>query len=179
MTGNGWDDILEPGEELLWQGQPDPRPDWRAQTLRETLFGLAVTVFSLFWMAKALGIGADASFMGLVFPLMGLPFLVMGLSRAGGKIALGVWRRRHTWYSLTNRRAFIATNLLGRRTLDAYPIGPVTPLDHEEGPPDHIWFATDFVKTAQGSKRRRIGFTHLPDSRAVYDRMRRLQREAL
>ena len=28
MPDDGWDGILDTGETVLWQGQPDPAPDW-------------------------------------------------------------------------------------------------------------------------------------------------------
>lgn len=175
MTQDGWDGILFPGEEVIWQGQPDPRPDWSDMKIKDAIFGLVFTGFALFWMAMALG-AAGGSFFGLLFPLLGLPFLAVGLKKAGLERLWDAFQRRRTWYTLTDRRAFIATELFGRRTLDPYPIGPKTPLTHEND--RDIYFATDFVKTKSGSRRNRIGFTHLPDSRHVYDLMRQVQREA-
>lgn len=177
MSASGWNGILEQGERVLWQGQPDPTPDWSEFDIKDFVFGMVFTGFAVFWIINALGMAPGSSFMGIVFPLFGLPFLVIGLGKAGLGIFWRAYQRRHIWYSLTNQRAFIASDLFGRKSLDAYPIGPATPLAHEEGPPHHIWFATDFVKTAEGSKRRRIGFTHLTESREVFDLMRRLQRE--
>ena len=81
---DGWDGILYPGETVLWQGQPDPRPDWSRWRLHDTIFGLAFAGFALFWMATAAG-ATGGPFMGIAFPLLGLPFLVLGLYRAGGK----------------------------------------------------------------------------------------------
>lgn len=174
----GWQGILEDGETVRWQGQPDPATDWSELRPQKVLFGLVFAGFAIFWIAMALGQVPGSSFMGIVFPLFGLPFLVIGLREAGLGVLWAAYRRRHTWYSLTNRRAFIATDLFGRRDLEAYPIGPATVLDLQDGKQTgHIWFATDFVKTQRGSKRRRIGFTHLNDSRAVYDLMRQMQRD--
>jgi hypothetical protein len=174
MAGDGWKGILFPGERVIWQGQPDPRPDWSEVRLRDAIFGLAVAAFAVFWMTMAAGT-ADG-LMSLVFPLFALPFLAIGLRKAGAMEFWQAWKRRRTWYTLTDRRAFIATDLFGRRGLDAYPIGPRTPLRHEND--RDIFFATDFVKTRRGSRRRRIGFTHLPDSAHVHALMQQVQREA-
>jgi len=173
MTQNTWKGILFPGERVIWQGQPDPRPDWSDVPLPEAAMGLLVAGFAAFWMAMAAEGGGIA---GLVLPLLGLPFLVIGLRKAGGEELWRAYKRRRTWYTLTDRRAFIATDILGRRALEPYPIGPRTPLRHEND--RDIFFATDFVKTRRGGRRRRIGFTHLPDSAHVYELMRQVQREA-
>ena len=169
---DGWDGILYPGETVLWQGQPDPRPDWSRWRLHDTIFGLAFAGFALFWMATAAG-ATGGPFMGIAFPLLGLPFLVLGLYRAGGRYLWDAWRRRHTWYTLTDQRAFIATDLFGRRDLQAYPMTRTTVLDRD-GP--HIWFATDFVRTGRGSRRRKIGFSHLLDADRVFSLMAQVQR---
>ncbi len=175
MASDGWEGILFPGERVIWQGQPDPRPDFSGMRLAEAVFGVAAAGFAVFWMSAALG-GGEGGFMGLVFPLLGLPFLVIGLQKAGFERLWEAFVRTRTWYTLTDRRAFIATALFGRRRLDAYPIGPKTPLSHENG--RDVFFATDFVTGKRGERRRKIGFTHLRDSAAVYDRMRRIKEDA-
>ncbi|MBL9060596.1 MAG: aspartate carbamoyltransferase catalytic subunit, partial [Mangrovicoccus sp.] len=111
--------------------------------------------------------------MGLAFPLLGLPFLALGLHRAGGRILWEAWRRRRTWYTLTSQRAFIATELFGRRDLQAYPMTPKTVLDRDGR---NIWFAIDFVRTPRGSRRRKIGFSHLLDADRVFSLMAQVQR---
>jgi len=169
----GWQGILDPGETVIWQDQPDPRPDMRDFEPKKAVFGLAVAAFAVFWTAMAFGAGGV---MGLVLPLFGLPFIAIGLRRAGAGIFWDAYRRRRTWYTLTNQRAFIATDIFGHRRLDAYPINVTTPIVHESG--RDIWFATDFIRTKSGSRRKRIGFTHLKDSSHVHDLMRRVQREA-
>ncbi|PWR01722.1 hypothetical protein DKT77_16550 [Meridianimarinicoccus roseus] len=174
MTG-GWDGILNPGERVLWQGQPDPTPDWTGWRLSDGLFGGAFAGFALFWMAMALGQLPGGSFLGLVFPLFGLPFLVLGLQRAGAERLWDAYVRRRTWYTLTDERAFIATAVLGRRAFDAYPITPQTRIRRDGR---NLWFATDLVKTADGQTQRPVGFTHLADIRAVHDLMQQVQREA-
>lgn len=171
---DSWDGILFPGETVLWQGQPDPRPDWRGWRLRDGLFGAAFALVALFWMAVASG-ATGGPFMGLAFPLLGLPFVVLGLDRAGGRILWQAHLRRHTWYTVTSQRAFIATSLFGRRELEAYAMTPKTVLDREGR---NIWFATDFVRTRRGGRRRRIGFTHLSDADKVFRLMAQVQRAA-
>jgi len=167
---SGWDGILFPGERVLWQGQPDPRPDWSALKPGQTVMGLGVAAFAAFWMSLAVGTGGVA---GVALSLFGLPFLILGVNMAGGPILWRAWTRRRTWYTLTDRRAFIATDILGRRTLDAYPIDGSAKIELEDG--RHIWFATDVVTTKRGPRRRRIGFAHLREAGHVHALMRQVQ----
>jgi hypothetical protein len=171
---DSWDGILYPGETVLWQGQPDPRLDWSGWRPSEAIFGTLIAIFAGFWMALAAG-AHGGPFMGIAFPLLALPFLGIGIYRAGGRVLWDAHVRRHTWYTLTNQRAFIATDLFRRRDLAAYPMTPKTVLDREGS---HIWFATDFHRTRNGSRRRRIGFTHLPEPDRVFALMARVQRAA-
>lgn len=172
---DGWQGILNPGENVLWQGQPDTAPDWTGWKLSDGLFGGAFAAFAVFWMAMALGQLPGSSFFGLVFPLFGLPFLALGLQRAGGERLWHAYTRRCTWYTLTDERAFIATAILRKRTFDAYPITHQTRIDQDGR---NLWFATDIVKTPNGTAQRRVGFTHLTDPSHIYDLMRQVQREA-
>lgn len=170
---SGWEGILEPGERVLWQGQPVPDLDWSEVDRRDIIFGLVFAGFAVFWMvvaaASTWGEGA-----AMVLPLFGLFFLAIGLKRAGGSVLLDARRRRGTWYTLTDRRAFVASDLGGRRTLEAYPIDATTRIDHDPTR-GHIWFATDFVKKGRKSRKRRIGFTHLSETRTVHDLMQQVR----
>lgn len=170
---DGWEGILEPGERVLWQGQPDRNLDWSDMDRRQVLFGLVFAAIAMFWTIGVLTATAGTT-AALVMPLFGLVFLAIGLHKAGGSVFLAAWQRRGTWYTLTDRRAFIATDLAGRKTLEAYPIDATTKIDHDPRA-GHIWFATDFVKKGKSSKKRRIGFTHLPETRDVFDLISKVQ----
>jgi hypothetical protein len=176
-TPQGWDEILEPGEHLLWQGQPDATLDTSGLRAGGMVAGVGMTAFALFWTYLASGAVAQQGLIGWIFPMFGLFFVILGLRQAGGSVFIDAWRRRRTWYSLTNRRAFIATDFLGKRSLEAYPITGQTLFDHDGASPGSIWFATDFVRTKRGSRKRRVGFERLADSGPVLDLMVKVQRE--
>lgn len=124
---SGWDGILAEGETILWQGQPDGRFAFGLAQVFTTLFGLAFAAFALFWMVLASSAGGLFWAFGLIHFSAGLGMVIVPV----------FWppiRRRRTWYTLTDRRAFIATNLpfAGRRLRD-YPIHEGTSLDHQKG----------------------------------------------
>lgn len=174
---DGWDGILNPSERILWQGQPGASVDLSGLSLRRIIPAVAIAGFTIFWSKTAIDGALQDGPIGLVFPLFGLFFLTLTLHSAGGHVLVSAWRRRNTWYTLTSQRAFIATSFLGRKSLDAYPITAMTVLEHDGQTPGNIWFATDFKKTKQGSKRIQIGFERLDDSSRVHDLMRLVQQE--
>lgn len=167
---DGWASWLDPDERILWQGRPHAGIRIGPQTLLLAAFGLAFAGFALVWMAMAPGLMAA----------FGLIHLAAGLGVVAGAVLWGPFRRRHSVYSLSSRRAFIATDLpLQGRRLRSFPIGADAPIDFEPGPLSSIWFATE---TRRGSKGRshevKIGFERIPDGEAVLALIRQIQRGA-
>ncbi|UYV38239.1 hypothetical protein N4R57_03890 [Rhodobacteraceae bacterium D3-12] len=127
--------------------------------------GLAFTGFSLFWTGMAWWITGQAGLPLLfrLFPLFGVPFVLIGLRILG---VGGVWRayeRRYTWYTLTNRRAFIATALpLLKRSLKSWPIAPTTEIEFDGNTPGTLIFAYE-NRGQHGKTPKPIGFIRLPD----------------
>lgn len=103
---------LQPGERLVWVGQPRPglvsRQAWVLVPC-----GVVFTGFALFWIAMAGGMAAAAGGIngGLAgmfscFPCFGIPFVLAGLFM----LTSPVWLRRQahkTLYALTDRRAIV------------------------------------------------------------------------
>lgn len=137
---SGWEGILHPGERILWQGRPEADLDWWALLSPRTAFGLFFAGFAVFWMAQAWRMSGTAPPLFRLIPLFGLPFLIVGLNQAGGHLVLDALRRRGTWYTLTDRTAFVATRFLGRQHLERHPltIGMRPVLD--DGDPGSIRF---------------------------------------
>lgn len=174
----GWEGILDPGERILWRGRPDGAIAWATFDVKRAAFGCAIMAFAAIWTSGALS-AAPAGLPGLILPLAGLFFFGLGLRQAGGHLIWDAYLRRSSWYTLTDRRAIIATDLLGRKRLKSYPIASDAPLTLVGTDPGDILFATAYRRTKHGSRPQRIGFERLHDARAVYDLMRRVQRGAL
>lgn len=139
--GSGWDGILEPGETILWQGQPQPGIIWRDALSPLGLFGVVFTGFSLFWITAAASMLAEGpGFPFTLFPLFGLPFLLVGLFMMGGHVVLDAYVRATTWYTLTDRTAYVARAILGKRTLESYPIAAMDRLELTDGMPGDVIF---------------------------------------
>lgn len=172
----GWQGILDPGERILWQGRPEARVDFSRETLRQAAFGLPFLVFGISWMTLTWPAVREAPLPGLLFPLIGLGITVSGLWQLIGAFLWDAYVRRQSWYTLTDRRAFIATDVLGRKTLRDWPVDAETLLDYDGGMPGTIWFAEDGPQARGMRRRRRVGFEMLPDARQVHALMRKVQR---
>lgn len=168
----GWEGILDTGEAILWQGAPDGRIRFQLRQIPAALFGLLFSGFALFWMVMAAQAGG-------FFWMFGLIHFVAGLAVMGGDPLGGAYRRRHTHYTLTSRRAFIASRLPWRgRQLQSYPITGTTPLTFEEETDglSTIYFATADRLNRNGRAPKHIGFELIPEGRRILSLMRGLQR---
>ena len=59
----------------------------------------------------------------------------------GEQLWLDQRRLRGTHYTLTDRAAFIATDIRGRRDLNRYPLTAGLPITLEDGDIGNLWFA--------------------------------------
>ncbi len=167
---DGWDGILDKGEEILWQGRPNEKFRFRIADIATFLFGLAFAGFALFWMIMAASAGG-------FFWMFGLIHFFVGLSISVIPVLLDNIRRKHTWYTLTDRRAFIATDMpiIGRR-LKSYPINSSTLIDYEDTNPPSIYFAEEFRRTKNGARRIKIGFVMIEEAREVLRLMKQARK---
>jgi|GEM_PF-6685542 len=100
----GWQGILDPGLHILWHGRPDQRFHLELTKLPLVLSGLALAGFAVVRIGPAAL--ADGGFW-----LFGLIHFSVGIGIVIGGAGLGALKRRGTWYSLSDPRAFIATQL--------------------------------------------------------------------
>lgn len=168
---NSWDGILQPGEKILWQGEPDRRFRIRWLDLVPGAFGGLFAGFALFWMLMA-------SHAGGFFWMFGLIHFCVGISMMVARPVGSWWMRRHSFYSLSNRRAFIASDRPFRgRELKSWPIGPETEIELVEGATDSVLFARKLIKRPRdNSYTRKIGFEGIENGREVLALMSAIQR---
>ncbi len=168
-TDPEWQGILDPGEVIQWQGRPVDLFRIEFRSPFEPLFFTFFTGFSLFWMW-------GASRAGGVFWMFGLLFFFIG---SYGLVGQHFWKRRErarTFYTLTDRRAFIATEGLRGRSLKSYPIAATTVIELADGQPGSVFFASETVKDSDGdATTTRVGFELVADCRSVYARIREIQ----
>lgn len=166
----GWEGILAADEHILWQGRPDQgfHIGWLQVPL--AAFGLFFAGFALFWMVMA-------SQAGGIFWMFGLLHFGVGLSIVFSATLLETITRRGTWYTLTDRNAFIATDLPFKgRNLETYPITPDTRLTLRDGAPGSVIFGAKLKRGNNGSRSVDVGFNRIDDAGHVYHLMRKAQR---
>lgn len=168
-----WRGILGPDETIIWQGRPNPAAPVALSQLGRAAFGLVFSAFAVMWMMGAMRAGG-------MFWMFGLPHFGVG---AGIIVSALFWRRirlSNTWYTLTNRRAFIATRIpLEGRRLKSWDINEDTVLTFDEGPPPSVGFGFAKARGRSGKHLRAVGFERIADGRAVYDMMRQQRQRAL
>ncbi|MBE3638073.1 hypothetical protein [Mangrovicoccus algicola] len=169
MQTDPWAGLLDPGERILWQGQPDAGIDWRRLRPVPLLVGaiFAATGTAICGMGLRQLAGGDP--MGAIPALFGLAFVAVGLRAAVGDVLIDAWRRSRSWYTLTSARMLVATDTFGRRRLRGWPIDADTVFVFEEGPPGSVLL----------SGRGRAGFRRIDDARHVYALARQVQRDAM
>ena len=171
-----WVGILGEGEEIEWQGAPVQGLFWQLGR-RETLAAIAPAAGGITLFAFTFGRSNDT--LGNAV----LVFLVWGVIAAVVYHAWSFWNRRRTHYTLTNKRAFIATWHFGVQNLRAYPIATMRPLRLVDSQPGHVYFDQDTVRRkdrSTGLEETRIvevGFLDLADPRDVRDLLVRLGAE--
>ncbi len=173
MSGaTGWQDILDPGEQIIWQGRPDGAVVLRAKNIMLLVFGLIFAGFALFWMVLAANAGGW-------FWMFGLIHFSVGVGIIWSAVYWSAYRRRRSWYTLTDRRAFIATDLPIRgKRLKSWPITPETSLELVEGPPATVNFATEVKRGEHSTYQVAVGFERIPDGKEVYRMLRDVQANA-
>ncbi len=167
---DGWDGILDTDEKIIWQGRPDGGFFIKPSMIFLILFGTAFAGFALFWMIMA-------SLAGGYFWMFGLIHFSVGIGIISATVLGGPFIRRRTWYTLTDRRAFIAKTLpLTGRSLKSYPITADTAIEYLDGTLASIMFATKRKRGKNGTYDVPIGFERIEDGKTVLQMMRTIQK---
>lgn len=167
----GWEGILDEGEAVLWQGRPDAAVIFRIEKAFQFIFGLFFAGFALFWMVMAGAMG------GGYFWMFGLLHFGVGIAISFGALFKDAYRRRYTFYTLTSKRAFIATDMPHKgQHLESYPITPDTALTYIPGALATVNFATKDRRSGKNHwQTEPIGFERITDGDTVYRQMREIQ----
>jgi len=165
-ASNRWEDYLDPGEKLLWQGAPATGLRFTGVGLMLSVFGLFFFAFAVFWVFMAASMGA-----GFFFALFGVPFVLIGLWLLAGHWFFDAYKRKRARYALTNHRALIARTVFGRR-MESYPIDAASPLELESGKLDTVNFAQRVYRGKNGINVVKIGFRYISDGQEVFDLLR-------
>lgn len=177
-----WEDYFDPGETLLWQGQPQPRRRPGIGMILLALFGAPFLIAGIFVLISAIaGIagvnnGVGNVFMGLFMVLFSMPFIGAGAAMMFGPWYMQAHAHQRVRYALSDRRAYIATRWWSRK-LEVLPIVPEATITLEGG--DSVFFRTEVGRDSDGDKTtERKGFEHIADAETVYRLIRDVQDRA-
>lgn len=171
---------LQPGEQLLWAGQP-------IQGVRFSKSDFLLIPFSLFWGGFAIfwtvGVAAVAPFPVWLF---GLPFVAIGLYLMVGRFFFDARKRAHTYYGVTDQRVLAVFGMQSRK-INSLDLRSLPGLGLEERPDGrgtitfgpvagiHAWVrGTGWPMPGQFMP---MGFDTIEDARAVHDLIRDAQRQ--
>lgn len=168
-----WEEYLEPGETLLWEGAPARGVRVTGSGVVMSIFGLLFLGFSVFWVSMAtsmtMGMGGWAA-----FPFFGVPFVLIGLWLVFGHWAFDAYKRKRSRYAVTSRRALIARKLYGRK-MHSYPITRQSQIRLIKGKLDTVNFAEITRNGKNGTYVVPIGFRYISDGKKVYDLLREIR----
>ena len=121
---------LKHGENVLWQGQPDPKKMFTKSDILLIPFSLLWGGFAIYWEwavlnAVVFGDKKTGTVLDIIFPLFGMFFVIVGLYFIFGRFVLKQKKKKNTWYAVTDKRIIVAVNLLGQR-VDTTDINTIT-----------------------------------------------------
>ena len=99
-----WESLLQPGEELRWQGRPQPRC-YTFRNWKHALIGLLLLLLASWWEAIALQLEAVNHY-GFLY-LIPLPFWLFGLYLGIGQLLKSRLEWEHLFYAATDRRLLV------------------------------------------------------------------------
>ncbi len=108
-------------EKILWDGQPETSVLFTNMDVFLIPFSLLWGGFAIFWelgvlfMKTESGEGAP-----IVFALFGIPFVLIGLYFIFGRFIYKNWKKRKTYYAITNKRVLVLTKSRSRDLQAAY-----------------------------------------------------------
>ena len=112
--------------------------------------------------------------------MFGLLFFFAGCGGLISTLFGNTYRRRKSFYTLTNKRAFIATDMPFKgRTLNTYQIASDTPLEYIANSFPTIFFASKVVRNQDTYTTVQIGFERIHDGEKVFGLMRDIQQGQL
>jgi len=108
---------LDPGERLLWSGQPRGGIRLRGQDAFLIPFSILWGGFAIFWEYTASTFAAKGHGPATtIFPLFGLPFVAVGLYMIFGRFIVDSQARARTFYGITNGRIIIVSGFFSPQT---------------------------------------------------------------
>ena len=174
---------LNPGERIIWSGQPQQGLMLRPADIFMIPFSLMWGGFAIFWEFGVVSSGAPLFFMA-----WGIPFVLVGLYIIFGRFFVDSAQRGKTYYALTDERAIIISGLFNQNTksldLKKLPEINISTKGNGKGtitfgashPMAWMYAGSGFPN--MGRYHIAPSFEMIDDARTVYQHIKRLQKES-
>jgi len=140
LAAKTWEHFLEDGERVLWHGRPNAVKLFSPTATKNFVVGIPLVAFGAVMVNVTWP--QHGNFQGM-WPVWIIAALLIGAG-LGYSLTAPYRDRAHrmrTWYTLTNKRAVIATDIK-RREFTSYPITPNNDIRLPLfGPKTTVWFA--------------------------------------
>lgn len=169
-----WHGILRDDEAILWQGKPDDGFYIHPSRRKTFVVGAFFTAIGLTLLVLGLIVAE------IPMILFALFFLAISLTLTLGQSLWPTYKRRHTFYSLTNQRAILGIALPRRkRTLKFFDIQPEATYEFIPGPIGSIVFDHEDqgVKVNNVPQLFAVGFMRFAEAPEVWQMVQDLQRD--
>ncbi len=171
-------------ETIIWQGQSEPK--------KMIAYGDAMYIpFSLMWLGFVIiwEYSTVAYHYPWVFHFFGVPMVVIGLYMAFGRFVFKRYKKKHSNYILTNKRAIEAYDVawLGYKEKSLKDVGRMVRFVEKDGygclifddiNPAYMMKLNDGMERFRRKTKNVIGFYDIPEAEALYKEVQRLKDEA-
>jgi hypothetical protein len=114
---------LTSGETVLWAGQPNTSVIFNKEDIFLIPFSLLWGGFAIFWELGVAGYWGTGSRPGKEWTfgvIWGIPFVLAGQYLIWGRFLVAAWKKRRTYYAVTNRRVIVVQQSFTRRMASVY-----------------------------------------------------------
>jgi len=193
IFGTPLEPYLDPGEKLVWSGQPKQGVRLQAADFFMIPFSLMWGGFAFFWEAGVLGLiplggkNGSASHAPIFMAIWGIPFCLIGVYIIIGRFFGDAYARRKTWYGITDRRVVVLKSSFSTNvtSIDYANLTNLNLNERKDNSGDILFGLPGPMSAFAGSgwpqSRRGAltpGFYLLPDARQVYNRIREMQQKS-
>lgn len=114
---------LGSNERLLWADRPKPGFTLHREDVFLIPFSLLWGGFAIFWEAGVAGLWGNATRSSPVSSFMmlwGIPFVLIGQYFMWGRFIYASWKKKRTYYGVTDRRVIVVQNAWRKQVASAY-----------------------------------------------------------
>lgn len=109
-------------ERVLWEGKPNINVMFTGMDYFLVPFSLIWCTFAIFWEMGTLELlpFSNNNEIPTFLPLFGIPFVLIGLYFVFGRFLYKRFKKKNTFYAITNKRVLIVTNLKNKSMQSKY-----------------------------------------------------------